>query len=99
MLQEFSHVNRVDISSNPAGGEASAVGIVIEWQDGSLRGKPPTGAFVETVIQIAIERLQFYQRAGETSFKCRENALAITHLEEGLHWLFARTADRKSRGV
>ena len=43
-----------------------------------------------------IDRLQSFQ-AGE--FNCRENALAITKLEEALHWLNHRTASRQARGV
>lgn len=32
-------------------------------------------------------------------FRCRQNALAITHLEEALHWCQDRTAEREGRGV
>lgn len=32
-------------------------------------------------------------------FQCRENAIALTHLEEALHWLQHRSRDRERRGV
>lgn len=32
-------------------------------------------------------------------FKCRENACAITKIEEAEMWLQKRTAERKQRGV
>lgn len=32
-------------------------------------------------------------------FACRENACALTHLQEGLFWLQARTREREQRGV
>lgn len=32
-------------------------------------------------------------------FACRENAIALTHFEEGLMWLQKRTRDRQARGV
>jgi hypothetical protein len=32
-------------------------------------------------------------------FRCRENSLAITKLEEALMWLEKRTADREARKV
>jgi hypothetical protein len=32
-------------------------------------------------------------------YATRETSLAITKLEEALHWLAARTADRVRRGV
>lgn len=83
----------------PAGGSVRGIGLDITWQNGALgRGserKVPNGAFVETVISAVIQRIQYYQ----TKFPCRENAIAITKLEEALHWLEARTKDREERGV
>jgi len=84
----------------PAGGTTSSVGLSITWQNGPLgRGaerKEPNGAFVETVIAAAVDRLEYYQAS---QFKCRENALAITKLEEALHWLQHRTSKREAREV
>src|SRR5512146_2932922 len=89
-----------DENGNPAGGTTSGTGISISWQNGPLgrdgERKEPNGAFVEGVIAAALDRLEYYQAS---KFKCRENALAITKLEEALHWLQARTADRIARGV
>lgn len=100
MNQPIYSEHRTDENGNPAGGTTTGVGIQIEWQDGPLgRGedrKEPNGAFVEGVIKAAIDRLEFYN-AGQ--FRCRENSLAITHLEEALHWCKHRTAAREERGV
>lgn len=75
----------------------------IKWQDGPLAvdgvRKEPTGAFVETVIAAALQRIEYYNTAAGGKFRCRENSLAITHLEEALHWLNHRTAAREARGV
>lgn len=84
----------------PAGGHSEATGIVVDWQNGPL-GRDgeriePNGAFVETLIGIAVDRINYYQESG---FWCRENALAITKLEEALHWLNHRTARREAAGV
>lgn len=65
----------------------------------SLNEALPNGAFVEGVVQAAIGRLQFYQTANKGKFACRENAIALTHLEEALMWLEKRTADREAREV
>lgn len=66
-------------------------------EDGPMMERQePNGAFVEGVIEAALQRIQHYN---ETEFRCRENSLAITHLEEALHWLQHRTADRTKRGV
>jgi hypothetical protein len=35
----------------------------------------------------------------QAKFPCRENALAITKLDEALLWLEKRTRDRVARGV
>lgn len=73
----------------------------------------PSGAFVEGVVAAAIDRMRYYQGEGKYAlqgtdtvpgvtpgkFRCRQNALAITHLEEALHWLQDRTAEREGRGV
>lgn len=97
----------LDGNGNPAGGATTGRGFSITWQDGPLvvdgERKEPNGAFVEDVIRAAIGRLRFYQTDGHQEprgrFACRENALAITHLEEGLMWLQKRTHDREMRAV
>ena len=101
MLAEFKANNQVDPSGNPTGGQVSGTGLKIDWQDGPLgRGadrKEPNGAFVETVIAAAKQRIEFYQ--ANAKFACRENAVAITKLDEALMWLNKRTQDREKRGV
>ena len=92
--------NKTDENGNPAGGTVDGVGLWIAWQNGPLgRGeqrRAPNGAFVETVIQAVVQRLEFYQ---SSKFSCRENALALTKLQEALHWLEHRTALREAHGV
>ena len=103
MLQEITENHKLDEQGNPAGGYTSGCGISIEWQNGPLAvdgvRKEPTGAFVEGVIAATIGRIEFYQTASNKKFACRENALAMTHLQEALHWLQHRTADRERRQV
>lgn len=100
MLQQIEQQHVTDDEGNPAGGWTIGRGIDITWQDGPLgRGDErlePNGAFVEGVIAAALGRLNCYQ---ESKFKCRENALAITKLEEALHWLQHRTTAREARAV
>ena len=95
MLQAITGAHDVDSEGNPAGGKTEGVGIQIQWQNGPLgRGaerKEPNGAFVEGVIAAALDRLKFYQTASGGRFNCRENALAMTKLEEALHWCQHRT--------
>ena len=88
----------------PSGGMSSGKGILIAWQRGALRElgnghKVPNGAFVEGVIQAAIDRLEFFQDAAGGKFACVENATAIMLLNTALQSLDARTARRTSEGV
>lgn len=100
MKQKIAENHTTDEAGNPTGGLTSGLGFSISWQNGPLgRGaerQEPNGAFVEGVLQAALGRLEFYQ---STKFKCRENALAITKIEEALHWLQSRTAKREEREV
>jgi len=103
MKQKIIGLHELDANGNPAGGASSGTGISITWQNGPLgRGAErtePNGAFVEGVIQAAIGRLEFYQKANGSKFSCRENAIALTHLETALLWLEKRTRDREEREV
>lgn len=100
MNQPYEAENYSDEEGRPTGGFAKSTGITIEWQNGPLgRGADrleANGAFVETVIAIAKQRIEYYQ---DTQFNCRENALAITKLDEALHWLNHRTSRREQQNV
>ena len=100
MNQEVREYHKNDENGNPAGGYTEGVGIKIEWQNGPLgRGaerREPSGAFVEGVLNAALGRLEFYQ---QSRFRCRENAIAITKIEEALHWLESRTHRREVAGI
>lgn len=53
------------------------------------------GTTLEEMLRISIERLlELNER-----FLCRENALAITKMQEALMWLNERTRNREARGV
>ena len=68
----------------------------ITFQDGPIKEAGINGCCNEDLIAIVIDRLRGFQ-SGE--YSCRENSIAITKLEEAMHWLNHRTADRKKRGV
>ena len=53
------------------------------------------GTTNEELIEVLIDRLNHLQ----SKFPCRENAIAITKLDESLMWLNKRTADRLKRNV
>lgn len=68
----------------------------INFQKGPVQENGINGCHNEDLIVIVIDRLQSFQNS---DYKCRENAIAITKLEEALMWLEKRTANRKARGV
>lgn len=58
-------------------------------------GTSTDGATVESVLHCSLGRLKDLN----DKFPCRENAIAITKMQEALMWLEARTKDRIARGV
>ena len=94
--------NNVDTEGWPAGGSVEGVGLSISWQDGPVvdpeksERRQPNGAFVEDVLAGALQRLQYYQ---DSLSRCRQNAIAITKIQEALFWLRDRKEERKARGV
>ena len=54
------------------------------------------GALDCDLLEIVRDRLWVFQ-AGE--FACRENACALTHIEEALMWMGRRVEDRAERQV
>jgi len=68
----------------------------IKFQNGPIAEVGTNGLTHEALLAILVDRLQGFQRG---SFACRENALALTKLEEAQMWLKARTEARVARGV
>jgi len=68
----------------------------IHFQEGPIKESGLNGIFIEDLIAICINRLETFQKS---DFRCRENACAITKLEESLLWLNKRTNNRQRRGV
>lgn len=88
---------KTDAEGNPAGGTSDTTGVSIQWQNGPIDAtNEQNGAFVIDVIQIAIDRINFYN---DSKFRCRENSLAITKLEEAIHWLDSRRTRRAEEGI
>lgn len=54
------------------------------------------GVLDTDLLEIVRDRLKCFQ-SGE--FACRENACALTHIEEALMWMNKRVEDRAERGV
>ena len=71
--------------------------VVLEFQRGprfSAEARP--GILDTDLLEIVRDRLQSFQ-AGP--YRTRENACALTHIEEALLWMNKRTEDRAERAV
>ena len=78
---------------SPVGGNSI---LHLNFQSGPVFESGTNGITGEMLIAILIDRLLYFQNGPHN---CRENALALTKLEEALHWLNKRTRDRMARGV
>ncbi len=67
----------------------------IQFQHGTIPENGINGVTNESVLDLLATRL----RALNASFPCRENALAITHIETARLWLQERTRVREDQGV
>lgn len=66
------------------------------FQNGPIGESGVNGITQEALLAIVEDRLKCFQ-AGP--YACRENALALTHIQEAMHWLHHRTRERLARGV
>lgn len=74
----------------------AAVPTFIRFQNGPINEVGVNGITHEVLLAILIDRLQGFQKG---PYVGRENALALTHLEDAQHWLQHRTRARMARGV
>lgn len=74
---------------------SDSLGLLL-FQKGAIKEVGKNGITDEAVISVLMDRLRGFQSG---PFSCRQNALALTKLEEAMHWLNDRTADRVARGV
>lgn len=70
--------------------------INIQFQEGPIHEKGVNGAKIEDVILLLEERLKMLNVA---PYICRENAIALTKLQEARLWLQERTVQRTARQV
>lgn len=68
----------------------------ILFQNGPINEVGVNGVTHEVLLAIVADRLRSFQSG---PFSCRENALALTKIEEAMHWLQQRTLRRMRAGV
>ena len=71
--------------------------LTIDFQNGARKMEGSIHGVLDTdLLEIVRNRLQCFQ-AGE--YKTRENAIALTHIEDALLWLNVRVENRIERAV
>lgn len=68
----------------------------IKFQNGPIKEVGTNGLTHEVLLAIVEDRLLGFQSG---AFACRENAVALTKIQEAMMWLKKRTNDRLARGV
>jgi hypothetical protein len=68
----------------------------ILFQNGPIPANGTNGITQEVLLAIVADRLRGFQSG---PFACKDNACALTHIEEALMWLQRRTHERTKRGV
>ena len=75
----------------------ATISTTLHFQNGPIHEPSDfNGISNESVLVVLIDRMRGFQSG---PFACRENALALTHMEEALMWLQKRTRDRVGRCV
>lgn len=90
-----SHEYEISGWSHPDAPEGACY-TLLKFQNGPINESGINGITQEVLLAIVADRLRSFQ-AGK--FACRENALALTKIEEAMHWLHSRTLSRMQRGV
>lgn len=68
----------------------------LNFQNGPIKETGVNGITQEVLLAIVADRLRCFQ---DGPYKCRENAVALTHIETAQLWLQKRTLERLRRGV
>ena len=104
-IQKRERLNTVQVLDEPDNGGANHVyqivtpeeDIVIAFQNGPRNVEGSTCGVIDSdLLEIVRDRLKSFQ---EGPFATRENACALTHIEEALMWLNRRVEDRIERNV
>ena len=95
-LCNLSPEKQESLDGSPALVRDEAGFISLRFQCGPIKEHGVNGTTIEDVIDVLIARLQGFN-AGP--FRCRQNSLAITALEEAQNWLYRRTLARIRAGT
>lgn len=94
------HKYTIEVYGDPSGGVQPQWAVLhselIEFQNGGLKEVGPNGITDQALIAIVLDRLRSFN---DGQYRCRENSMMITKLEEALMWGEKRGNDRARRNV
>lgn len=85
----------VDFNKTPVVVNDAANLIVFKIQQGPVKSDGKNGCQIDHIVFAAKTILEGLNK----NYPCRENSVAITKLDEAIHWLNARKINREDRGV
>lgn len=104
-IRDRNNLNEVFAVDGPGPGNASHTysirgggkTITIQFQCGPREEPDSTPGVLDVdLLEIVRDRLIGFQKG---DFACRENAIALTHIEDALLWMDRRVRDRANRNV
>lgn len=90
------HVYGITSTEDRSADTPPAVMCPIRFQNGPIAEAGVNGISNEALLAIVEDRLLGFQSG---PYACRENAIALTKIQEAMMWLQKRTRDRMARGV
>jgi hypothetical protein len=91
------HTYRITVNQTaPDGSPKPSFVTDINFQNGPIKEVGINGLTNEALLAIVVDRFEGFQKG---KFPSRETAIALTKVQEALHWMNHRTIDRKVRGV
>ena len=92
------HNYRICAAHQPDGDNDENFATEIAFQKGPRKEPKSQHGIIDTdLLEIVRDRLKCFQRG--CLYSTKENALALTHIEEALLWLNKRVEDRLERNV
>ena len=96
-MKQFSTMHTFVVTTVPVTADDEVCQLLeVHFQEGPIKECGVNGVSNEDLIAMVICRLEYFQKS---EFSSRDNAMAITKLEEALLWLRKRTINRETRGV
>ena len=89
-------VAMIERNANPAKPEMAETLATIKFQNGPVNEHGVNGVQLTDVLKVALAR---YEMLNQGDFRCRENSLVITNLQQAIFWDLERTEKRTKAGV